>query len=542
MDPSPPAPRSLPRPAILAGFAVSGAAALAYEVVWTRALSVVLGSTTHALSSMLATFMLGLAIGGFTGGRLADRTRRPLAWLGAVEIGIALLGVASLVLIRAMPAAYLSAYRTFHLSAGAFYSAQIALCSLVMLGPTVLMGMTFPLVSRAMVGTLDEVGSGVGKAYGANTIGAVAGSLLAGFVLVPALGLRGTTFAAAAGNLAVGVAFTLAGGGRRGLLLALLALPLGGLAAGGEWSWRLVNFYSAYRYLDGRPYDAIHAADRRMLERLWERDGQDGYVAAFRTRDGHLLVQTGGKLEGTARLDLPNMLLLAHLPVVAHAGEPSSMLVVGLGAGVTLEASKRLVPRVELVEINDGVLEAVSRHGSPGLLDGIEVHRADARNLLLREERRYDVISSAPSYPTEFAVANLFTREYYEIAARRLADGGIYCQWLPYYMLTNDGVTLMLRTFTSVFPRASLWRVPGSLDLIVLGSLSPFSRPPEEVERRVLEAAPALQGEFSLSREPDQLAELSRREDVPINTDDRPLLEFRLARNFRVGDLVVLER
>ena len=391
-----------------------------------------------------------------------------------------------------------------------------------MLGPTILMGMTFPLVSRAIVGKVEEVGAGVGLAYGANTLGAVAGSLLAGFVLVPGLGLRGATFAAAAANLAVGVVFTVGGGGRRTLALALLHLPLAGLAAGGDWSWRLVNFYSAYLYLDGRPYEQIQASDRRTLERLYERDGADGYVAAFRTTDGHLLVQVGGKLEGTARVDVPNTLLLAHLPVAARPAAADSMLVVGLGAGVTLQAAKRLVPHVDLAEINEGVLEAVRRHGPPGVLEGVTVHRADARNLLLRDDRRYDVISSEPSYPTEFAVANLFTREFYEIAADRLTDAGVYCQWLPYYMLTNEDVTVMVRTFATVFPHASLWKVPGTLDLLAIGSRTPFAHAPEEIVRRVIASEPSLVGEFVLSRTPEQLAALARRDDVPVNTDDRP--------------------
>ena len=292
----------LPRPVLLGAFAVSGAAALAYEVIWTRELSIVLGSTTYALSSMLATFMLGLAVGGLLGGKIADRSARPLVWLAACEIGIGALGLAGTLLIRIMPAAYLALYRAVHLAPIAYYAVQIGLCSLVMLGPTVLMGMTFPLVTRVVVGSFEEVGGAVGRAYGANTLGAVAGSLLTGFVLIPALGLRGATCGAAAANLAIGLLFAVrsrAPGARRVMALALVYLPLGVAAAGSEWSWRLVNFYSAARYLNERRYAEIHATERRELERLWDQDGVDGYVAAYRTRDGHLLLQTGGKIRRT---------------------------------------------------------------------------------------------------------------------------------------------------------------------------------------------------------------------------------------------------
>ncbi len=490
---------------------------------------------------MLATFMLGLAIGGLLGGRAADRTTRPLAWLAACELGIGLLGIASVLLIRAMPAAYLAIYRSLHLEPAAFFVMQIGLCSLVMLGPTVLMGMTFPLVARATVGTVGEVGSAVGLAYGANTIGAVAGSLLAGFVLVPSLGLRGATFTAAFANLAIGAMFALGGGGRLALALGLAYVPLLGAAASGEWSFRLVNFYTMHRYIEGPSYEALHASDRRSQARLYENDGTDGYVAAYRSMDGHLVMQVGGKLEGTTGPDIPNTLLLAYLPVAAHPS-PRSMLVIGLGAGVTLDAAKRAVPRVDLAEINADVIEAVRRFGPAGVLDAIAIHRTDARNLLLRSDTRYDVISSEPSYPTDFPVANLFTREFFELASQRLAPDGVFCQWLPYYMLTNDDVTMMVKTFASAFPYASLWKVKGALDLLLLGSLAPFAKDTDAITRRVAELSPGLALDVVLSRSSAQVAELARREDVPVNTDDRPILEFRVARNLRVGDLSVLER
>ena len=218
------------------------------------------------------------------------------------------------------------------------------------------------------------------------------------------------------------------------------------------------------------------------------------------------------------------------------------MLVIGLGAGVTLEAAKRVVPRVELAEISGGILEAVRRHGPPGVLDGVIVHRADARNHLLRTEARYDIISSEPSYPTDFSVSNLFTRDYFLVAAERLEDGGVYCQWLPYYMLTNEDVTIMVKTFASVFPHAALWKVPRSLDLLLVGSRAPFVFAPSAIARRVAELSAGAQLDLVLSRSPEQVAEVARLPDVPVNTDDRPIIEFRVARNFRVGDLAEIDR
>jgi spermidine synthase len=533
-----------PRIILLGAFALSGAAALSYEVVWTRALSVVLGSTTYALASMLATFMLGLAIGGIVGGRIADRRADRIFCLGLVELGIGALGIASHLIIELLPALYLSLYRTFHLAAPLYFALQIGLCSLVMVGPTVLMGMTFPIVTRAASPAIEDLGRVVGLAYGANTLGSVAGSLLAGFVLVPALGLRGATLVAAGLNLVVATGMLLrAAVGRRraALLLALAYVPLVATALRADPPWTLVNFFTAHQYLDSGSFARHVRADATGLERVFDEETPQGHVAAFRASTGHLLVQVGGKIEGTTARDVANTLSLAYLPVAAH-GAPRRMLVVGLGAGVTLAAAKRVVPDVALAEINEGVLEAVRRFGSKGVLDGVVIFRDDARHLLSATEERWDVISSEPSYPTEFAVANLFSREFYALAASRLSARGIFCQWLPYYMLSNDDVTMMVKTLATAFPHASLWKVAGSMDLLLVGSRAPMERSAADIVARVTGFNGGVPLDLSLSRSPAQIAEIAARPDVPVNTDDHPLLEFRVARNFRVGDVGLIDR
>lgn len=528
--------RPLGRGWLLAAFAVSGGAALSYEVIWTRALSTVLGSTTYAVSSMLATFMLGLAVGGLAGGHVADRTTRPVFLLGLCELGIGVVGVASLLAEDALPAAYLWVYRSFHLAPAAFFTVQIGLCAAVMLLPTALMGMTFPLLTRAVIGRVEEVGGAVGNAYAANTIGAVAGALLAGFVLIPSLGLTGAAIATGCANVAVGVALVMAASRAGAVALAGLVALAGITVAVGSApeEWTLVSFYTASRYLDGRPLSAIDEENARMWERVYSREGMDARVAAFRGGAGELVLQVGGKLEGTTVVDRVNTALLAYLPVAAHAG-PRRMLVVGLGAGVTLQVAKRLVPDVELVEISEGVIDAIEKHGPPGLLRGVRVHRNDARMHLLLGEARYDVISSEPSYPTSHAVGNLFTREHFALAAGRLADGGVYCQWLPRYLLADEDVDMMLKTFGSVFPFTSAWHVPDSDDLLLIGSRVPFVRDAAATLLRVTELNGGTPLPFALFRDPAAVAAVVRRADVPINTDDHAVLEYRVANALRVG-------
>lgn len=528
---------------ILGAFCLSGTSALMYEVIWTRALSLVLGSTVYAMSLMLSTFMAGLAIGSLFGGRLSDRTSHHLRVFGICELIIGLCGIISIPAIYEMPKLYLALYRLFHLSPPLFFLMQMVLCSLVMIIPTTMMGATFPLVSRIVTDQFSEMGTKVGRAYFWNTIGAVAGSLLAGFVTIPLLGMKGAAFSAAILNITVGVLLVIFAKRHWGKSLAIFAIPL---LMGCYWSAYasqepfLINYYTAYRADESVPYKALSQVENRANRLVFSGEYAEGNVKAFKQDDGSLVLQVGGKTEGTARGDRPNTMLLAYLPIATHP-DPRDILVIGLGAGVTVGAAKGGNRQVDLVEINPGVIEAVAQHGSPGLLDGVKVIQADARNYLLTTDKKYDIISSEPSYPSESSVANLFTQEFYRIAAEKLNRNGLYCQWLPYYLLSNNEITMMLKTFTSVFSHAYLWKV--SMDLILVGSREPGTFSSTEIMQRVAALKkPDDFLEYRLSRSPEQLREIAVRRDVPLNTDDLPLLEFAAINNFILGDLYPKEK
>ena len=198
------------------GFGLSGMAALIYEVAWTRQLSMVFTSTVYALSIMLASFMAGLALGGWLGGKWADtrrlgslhaKERDPatdlVSDLSAVEFGIGVLGLLSVLLVAVLPPIQYAFLNQFDLPPAAFFALQMALAFLVMLAPTTLMGATLPIATKVVVRSYGTLGSTLGLLYSFNTIGAVAGSLLAGFVLIPLVGVRATVIIAACVNLAV---------------------------------------------------------------------------------------------------------------------------------------------------------------------------------------------------------------------------------------------------------------------------------------------------------------------------------------------------
>lgn len=202
--------------AVLLCFFCSGATGLVYEVVWTRTLGLVFGHTVYAVSTVLATFMGGLALGSSLLGRAADRSRHPVRLYGLLEIGVAGCAAATPVLLAAVEWIYLAYSRRAGLPTAGISPVQLALVVCVLAIPTTLMGGTLPVLSRVFVRRQDEIGGQVGRLYALNTFGAVCGACVAGFFLLPGLGISASLWLVASVNVAIGLA------------AILLDRPLGG--------------------------------------------------------------------------------------------------------------------------------------------------------------------------------------------------------------------------------------------------------------------------------------------------------------------------
>jgi spermidine synthase len=189
---------------VAAAFVLSGASGLVYQVLWQRLLALSFGVTTYATATVLASFMAGLALGGFLGGRLADRSQRPLFWYGVVEIVVGLTAALT-------PSAFVglqSAYAAAHAAIGPDLApiARITAAFLILIVPTAAMGASFPLVVKAGLGAGSIGTRAISLLYATNTLGAVAGALLAGFVLIGTLGVSASIWIAAAVSAGVGIA------------------------------------------------------------------------------------------------------------------------------------------------------------------------------------------------------------------------------------------------------------------------------------------------------------------------------------------------
>jgi spermidine synthase len=504
-------------------FAASGFSALAYEVVWSRVLLIHLHNSTYAFSTMLAVFLLGLAVGDALLMRVYDRIARPLFWLGTVE---ALIGVS--VVLAAL--AYVPLGAVGDPARGSWAWATFVMfvrAAVVLLPGALLFGMTFPLVARVVTLRLGSVGRDLGGAYAANTLGAVLGSLAGGFVLVPLAGLRGTLVLLSAANVLLGLGcWVAAERGARRLRLAAAAVALAVLPA--VAIPRTIFF------------DAL---ETKTLKLLHYTEGVTDTTGVWEsTVDGHRIV-TYGDMRGTAgtNTDALNR-VQGHLAHLLHP-RPTRSLQICFGVGNTLAAAALHpeVERLDCVELSPHVRETAPYFWTnDGVLENPKVRLVidDGRNFLLRTRERYDVITLEPPDIYTAGVVNLYTEEFYRLAAAALDDDGLLCQWLPTAEMNEREMRMLVAAFLAVFPETSVWLEGRSLaaaPLLLVGTRRPLGIDLATLARRMQH--PAVRADLVRLNlgEPAQLLDLfvtgpsgTRRwvGDAPPVVDDRTVVDF----------------
>ena len=482
----------------------SGFVTISMQVVWSRVLAMIIGSSTYAFSIVLALFLVGLALGAY----LVSATRNPDAWwlrraVLVIEILTALTLFLSLRITSATPELLISTgFRLGINSWTGLLALQIAAAALLILLPATLMGMVMPLVLM-WVGSRpqpDEVASDlaqsrvrlVGHSYALNTIGAIAGSVIAAFVLIPGTSTRFTIFCVAALCLIVaGIAYkpgratfdralarSLAIGGSVILVLAMLAawprLNLNALSSGAYDSYVRVLARSRGDIADK---DQNEGAGNHQL--LMYEEGRTATVSVRRDW-GITSVAINGRTNASDADDMPTQVMLGQLGVLTTP-RPGHAMIVGFATGVTAgSVLQSTIESVDCVEIEPAAV-ASSRYfehvnnrplGDPRLHVIID----DARTYLRVNPATYDMIISEPSHPWVPGVANLFTREFFTLGRRRLKDDGVFVQWLQIYQLSTESLRSVLATFHETFPYVAVFRVQGAAkgkDLILIGSGAP---------------------------------------------------------------------
>jgi spermidine synthase len=532
---SPPTEPLSPLHARVALWAVglSGLCALALEVLWTRSLVYFLDNSTHAFTTMLTAFLLGIALGSALIARFVDARRSPLALFGAIEV---LIGISALLAIPVLNGSTPVMERMVGSTPGPLlhwkWTGFRFLTSLtVMLVPTALMGMTVPLVVKIYTRSLDRLGTSLGRVYSVNTIGGVVGSVLAGFVLIPWLGVRDGIVVVGLVSLAIGVGLALAEPAMPGRAIAKAAFAAVALAAGGAALWVARGPLTLASYKE--------RVDRAQV--LFYKEGVGSTVKVYQDGQGDKYISIDGfPVAGTSLVMLDAQQTLGNIPMLLSDVPGAKVNLIGFGAGgASWEALQYDVEEVHTVELVPAVLEAAEwfpevNHGVIGRTR-YQAILGDGRNYALTSDETYDVISIDLTSPKMAGNGSLYTLEFYRMLEKRLSDRGLVAQWLPFHLLSDSEMRMTTRTFMQVFPHATLWLSP-----IRHHGLLVATREKLQIDWQSLSGKLEREGvrsELGLLgvREPmDVLAWFVMGEErlteyvegARLNTDDHPYLEF----------------
>lgn len=514
-------------------YAVAGGVALGYEVVWSQSIVQFMSTRTYAFAVVLATYLAGLFLGSALLSRRVDRIRDPWGVFGLLIVGaglVALLEIALLgrwlVMAQTQAEVWLLALGASEL-AGMSARFAVAALSIVFL-PTLLLGAAFPLALRLSVGS-ERVGRDVGAVVAFNTLGGIIGVLLCGFVLIPLLGLVRTlgllaVIAAGIGYLAVRKGHGVKKGRRQavvafGLVSVALALltPVDKLAS-------------------------LLPGARNGTLAFYE-EGRGGTVAVVTQGKGQNAFQRlyiqGVSNTGDAMPSLRYMRIQALLPLLIHNGEPRSALVIGFGTGITAGALLKY-PGLEhrvVAELLPSVIKAAplfKGNFTAASDPGVDVRLRDGRQELLRSPQDYDLITLEPPPPSAAGVVNLYSRDFYQLAASRLQKNGLVAQWLPLPTQNIEDSRSLVRSFLDVFPYANVWTSEFH-EMLLVGSMEPIELDVTKISQRFQQdsvrgtlqdvgigSAAALLSTWVTDR-----AGLERfAADAPAVTDDQPRIEY----------------
>ena len=461
---------------LLGAVAMAGCLGLFYQIAWTRLLIPVVGSSVYAFTIILTTVLLGIGVGSLLAA--VPSFRESSCWRAvAVTLGVGSCSVlAGLFAVNELPRMFTAMAQGTGDRTWLLFFSQGTLAASIVLVPACAMGAALPLGIAAWRNEVGSRGWAVGGMYAANTIGAIVGSVLAGFAFLPWLGATGLIrLGATLGMVVTVVLFLLDRTSSQRQRLGWAGLCAAMLAA---FAFALPQ--TDIKNLQQGVFRRLQASEERSpigSSLLYAREGTNATVTVFRTPNSTVL-KVNGKADASTGGDMDSQYLLGHLPMFLHP-RPQEICIIGYGSGATVYATATHpnVTAVDVVEIEQAVLDASEYFDSINhdvLEDSrVRLYTEDGRNFLRHQKKTYDVILSQPSNPWIAGVSSLFTTEYYRAASARLKPGGLFCQWMQAYETSAETVRVVLHTLASEFPYVAVFKVND--DLICVASHSPIA-------------------------------------------------------------------
>lgn len=528
---------------LILAFFTSGLISIGYELLWMRSIIHLLGGFTYVFSAVLTVYLLGNVIGAGIGSSLAKRLKVPAAGFAVTLSLLGLCGTFYLPLLvlwtsKVLPSVNRAAEEISKLvpvSSPYMINPLVQSVCLFMV-PAVIMGIGFPIALQAWANHLHKVGRSTGAAYGANTIGAVTGGVVTGFVLIPLLGLQSSiTALGLTGIWLAGVMWLLFTRGssivRRSALLCT-AVVLTILTA--TTPSNLFNTVVGISPLIPPDYNLVFVEEGLTTTVSLHRDSTDG--------DLHMY-SSGQSIAGDDYVARGDQKMLGHLGVLLDS-DAKKVLSVGFGSGETTAClAQHNLQRLDCVEIAPEIVDVALKffsHINLGsrLNSKVNMIFMDAKNYIHLTDNSYDVIINDSIHPREFAEnASLYTREYFQSARGRLNKNGMIISWLPTYNMSPSVFDSIIGTLMDVFPHVTIWYLtphPAPLVLIV-GSEQQQYFSPKHMENEMLnEDIRSSLSKLNIQNSMDVLScyigdETDLRKVITkfsINSDYHPFVEF----------------
>lgn len=459
---------------------IAGIVSMCYQMLWTRSLSMVIGSSTYAFTIILTTFLLGIALGSFLFSRILSSRDDPLSDLILIFVGIGFTSLLTSIYIDRLPfmvqrIMLIENFTPTHIFLGYFF-----VTALVVIFPAIGMGIYLPLLVHIAISDIKMVTRDIGRIYSANTIGNIIGSFLGGFIIIPFIGIQTGLKISVLTSISIGILLIYyfkryyIGKDIRNILFAVGVILITIFSP----RWDVAKWSSGMfrAYLARGPYNRGEYVTPKVI---FHKDGIVTTVTVEYREGGMYSLKVNGKVDASNGSDMSTQMLSGLIPLLFNP-DAESVAIIGFGSGTTSgTVARTTVKEVISIELEEAVIEASANFTSFNLEPlKSPKHRLridDGRNFILSTDRKFDVIISEPSNPWMSGASSLFTYDFWSKAAKKLNKGGIFCQWLQMYELSLNNIKILMNTFHKVFPYVILFQsYQNSNDTLLIGSFEPL--------------------------------------------------------------------